>query len=153
MPTWKRLLITWGFVPFHRFLLRVSRGRALGRLEGLGVLVLRTRGRRTGRWRSSPLLYFEFDDSGERIVVGSNYGQDHHPAWYLNLAADPDVRVEAHGERFAARARTTAGPEHAALFDKVIAANARFATYRASTDREIPIVALRPADGDPARGP
>ena len=146
MPTWKRLLITWAFVPFHRWLLRVSRGRALGRLEGLGVLVLQTRGRKTGRWRASPLLYFEFDDSGEFIVVGSNYGQDHHPAWYLNLAAEPEVCMETAGECFAARARTITGPERAALFDKVIAANRRFATYRASTRREIPIVGLRRVD-------
>ena len=143
MPTWKRLLITWAFVPFHRWLLRVSRGRALGRLEGLGVLVLWTRGRRTGRRLSSPLLYFEFDDCDDLIVVGSNYGQDHHPAWFLNLAADPEVCIETRGKRFAARARTTAGAERTALFEKVIAANARFATYRASTRREIPIVALR----------
>ena len=121
----------------------MSGGRALGRLEGLGVLVLWTRGRKTGRRRSSPLLYFEFDDGDELIVVGSNYGQDHHPAWFLNLAADPEVWVETRGRRFAARARTTAGAERTALFDKVIAANARFATYRASTRREIPIIALR----------
>ena len=146
MPTWKRLLITWGFVPLHRCLLRLSRGRVLGRLEGLGVLTLETRGRRTGRRRSSPLLYFEFDDSGDFVVVGSNYGQDHHPAWYLNLAADPEVCIETGGRRFAARARTATGEERAALFEKVIAANARFAGYRASTDREIPVVTLRRVD-------
>ena len=143
MPTWRRLLIAWAFVPFHRWLLRISRGRALGRLEGLGVLVLWTRGRKTGRPNSSPLLYFEFDDCDDLIVVGSNYGQDHHPAWFLNLAADPEVHIEPRGERFAARARTTAGSERTMLFEQVIAANARFATYRASTPREIPIVALR----------
>ena len=146
MPTWKRLLIAWAFVPFHRCLLRLSRGRALGRLEGLGVLVLWTRGRKTGRRRSSPLLYFDFDDCDDLVVVGSNYGQDHHAAWFLNLAADPEVCVEIRGKRFVAHARTTVGTERTALFERVIAANARFATYRASTDREIPIVALRRAD-------
>ena len=142
MPTWKRLLIAWFFVPVHAFLFRVSGGRVLGRLEGTAVLVLVTKGRRTGRQRLSPLLYFRFEGSGDLVVVASNYGQDHHPAWYLNLAADPEVVVETGGEQFTAEARVLQGHERTALFDRVIAANPRFAIYRASTQREIPIVAL-----------
>ncbi|MDE2900707.1 MAG: nitroreductase family deazaflavin-dependent oxidoreductase [Chloroflexota bacterium] len=143
MPTYKRLLIAWLFVPLHRLLLRLSRGRVLGRFEGQGVLLLETRGRRSGKPRSTPLMYFRFDDSGEFIVVGSNYGRDRHPAWYLNAAADPNVTVEAHGERFPAEARVTQGEERTALLDRVIAANPRFGGYRAATEREIPVVVLR----------
>lgn len=118
-------------------------------MEGQGVLILVTRGRRSGRPRSSPLMYFQFEQPGDLIVVASNYGQDHHPAWYLNIEADPHVSVEIKGERFAAEARITQAEERAALFDKVIAANSRFAGYRAATDRQIPVVALRRA-GSPA---
>lgn len=143
MPTWKRCLIAWFFVPVHRCLFRLSGGRVLGRLEGTGVLILVTTGRKSGTPRSSPLLYFCFDDSGEFIVVASNYGRDRHPAWYLNAAAAPAVSVETDGERFASTARMTQGEERTALYDKVVAANPRFATYRASTRREIPVVALR----------
>ena len=89
------------------------------------------------------MMYFQFDKSGELIVIASNYGQDHHPAWYLNIAADPNVSVETSGGRFAAEARITQGEERAAMFDKVAAVNSRFATYRASTNRQIPVVALR----------
>ena len=145
MPTYRRLIIAWLFVPMHRLLFRLSGGRILGRLEGQGVLVLVTRGRRSGKLRSSPLMYFQFEESGDLIVVASNYGQDHHPAWYLNIAADPNVSIETTGERFAADARITQGEERAALFDKVVAANSRFAAYRAGTDRHIPVVALRRA--------
>lgn len=145
MPTWKRLLIAWSFVPVHRLLFRLSGGRLLNRLEGTGVLILVTKGRKSGKPRSSPLLYFRFEESGDLIVVASNYGRDRHPAWYLNTAADPDVSVEAGGERFAAEARITEGHERTALFDKVVEANPRFATYRAGTYRQIPIVALRRA--------
>ena len=145
MPTYKRLLIAWFFVPLHRLLLRLSNGRLLGRLEGHGILTLVTRGRRSGKPRSSPLMYFRFEESGDLIVVASNYGQDHHPAWYLNAAANPDVSVEADGERFAAAARITQGDERAALYDKVVAANSRYAGYRAATERQIPVVALRRA--------
>ena len=143
MPTYRRLIIAWFFVPMHRLLFRLSGGRLLGRLEGEGILILVTRGRRSGKPRSSPLMYFQFEESGDLIVVASNYGQDHHPAWYLNVATDPNVSVEANGERFAAEARITQGEERTALFDKVAAANPRFATYSAGTDRQIPVVALR----------
>ena len=145
MPTYRRLIIAWLFVPMHRLLFRLSGGRLLGRLEGQGALIFVTRGRKSGKRRSSPLMYFQFEESGDLIVVASNYGQDHHPAWYLNIAADPNVSVETTGERFAAEARITQGEERAALFDKVVAANSRFAGYRAGTDRQIPVVALRRA--------
>ena len=143
MPAYRRLIIAWLFVPVHRILFRLSGGRILGRLEGVGVLILVTRGRRTGRRRSSPLLYFRFEGSDDFIVVASNYGRDHHPGWYWNLVADPNVTVEMRAERFAAQARIARGEERAALFDRVVATNPRFASYRAATDRRIPVVALR----------
>ncbi len=143
MPTWKRLLIAWFFVPVHRVLFRLSNGRLLGRLEGTGVLILVTRGRKSGKPRSSPLLYFRFEESADLIVVASNYGRDRHPAWYLNITANPNVSVETNGERFAAEARITEGEERTALYDRVVAANPRFATYYAATDRQIPVVTLR----------
>ena len=146
MPTYQRLLIARLFVPLHRFLFRLSRGRLLGRLDGSGVLILMTRGRRSGRPRSSPLIYFRFDGSDDLVVVASNYGRDRHPSWYLNAADDAAVRVEAGGERFAAEARITRGDERAALYDRVVAANPRFARYRSATEREIPVVALRRLD-------
>ena len=143
VPTYKRLIIAWVFVPLHRFLFRISGGRILGRLDGQGVLVLVTTGRKSGKRRSSPLLYFQFEDMGDLIVVASNYGQNHHPAWYLNLAAHPRVQVRIRGEQFEAEARTTGAKERVALYEKVVAANARFAAYQAATDRVIEVVALR----------
>ncbi len=145
LPTYKRLIIAWFFVPLHRLLLRLSGGRLLGRLEGQGVLILVTRGRRSGRRRSSPLMYFQFEESGDLIVIGSNYGRDRHPAWYLNIEAAPVVSVEIDGERFDAEARIPRGEERSLLFDKVVGQNPRFGRYRAGTARLIPVVALRRA--------
>ena len=142
MPTYRRLLIAWLFVPIHRLLFRVSRGRLLNSLKGNQILVLVTRGRKSGKLHSSPLIYFQFEGSRELIVVASNYGQDHHPAWFLNAAANPSVTVETEHGRFAAQARITQGEERAALFGKVIAASPRYACYLAATDRQIPVVAL-----------
>jgi len=145
MPTYKRLIIAWLFVPLHRLLFRMSRGRLLGRLEGSGVLILVTTGRRSGKPCSSPLLYFQFEESGDLIVVASNYGQDHHPEWYLNIEKNSKVSVEMSGGSFAAEARITQGREHSELYDKVVAKNARFARYLIYTAREIPVIALRRA--------
>ncbi len=145
MPTYKRLFIAWFFVPLHRLLFRLSGGRIFGRLEGEGSLVLVTKGRKSGKLRYTPLMYFQFEEAGDIVVIASNYGQDRHPGWYLNLAADPSVTVEVTGERYAAKAHVADGEERTALFDKVCAANSRFATYRGGTDREIPVVALRRA--------
>ncbi len=145
MPTWKRRLIAWFFVPIHRFLFRLSGGRLLGRLESTEVLILVTKGRKSGKQRVSPLLYFHFEEASDLVIVASNYGQDHHPAWYLNLVADPNVVVEVRGERFSAMARVVRGDDRTILFDRVVAANSRFATYRATAERQIPVVALRRA--------
>ena len=129
-------------MPLHGFLFRLSGGRLLGSLEGSGVLILVTKGRKSGKPRLSPLLYFRFEEAGDLIVVASNYGQDRHPAWYLNVVADPTVTVEAGGEQFAADARIAQGEERSALYERVVAQNSRFAAYRAGTRRQIPVVAL-----------
>ena len=88
-------------------------------------------------------MYFQFEESGDLIVIGSNYGRDRHPAWYLNIEAAPVVSVEIDGERFDAEARITRGEERSLLFDKVVGQNPRFGRYRAGTARLIPVVALR----------
>ena len=144
MPTGKRLLIARFFVLVHRVLFRLSGGRLLGRLDGQGVLILVTKGRRSGRRRSSRLLYFRFEESSGLIVVASNYGRARHPAWYLNLSADPHVNVETEGQAVRCPGSDNRGEERSALFAKVVAGNPRFATYRASASRRIPVIALHP---------
>ena len=84
-------------------------------------------------------MYFRFEESGDFIVVASNYGQDHHPAWYLNIAADPNVSVEASGERFATAAHIAQGEQRSALYDQVAAGNPRFAAYRSGTHARSPL--------------
>src|SRR5215475_3640257 len=76
--------------------------------NGATILILTTTGRRTGQQHNTPLIYRPYGDG--YLVVASKGGAPKPPAWYLNLQADPQVRVQIKGERFAARART-AGPE------------------------------------------
>lgn len=137
MPTYKHLIIAWLFVPLHRLLFRLSRGRIWGRLEGVGVLILVTKGRRTGKRCSSLLMYFQFEQGGDLVAAASNYCQGRHPRWHLDITANPNVSVEVDGKSFAAQARITQDHERTELFDKVVERNARFANYRASRNSTI----------------
>ncbi len=78
-----------------RFLYRASAGRIGGRIAGAPVLLLTTTGRKTGKQRTTPLAYLE--DGDRLVVIGSFGGADVHPAWYLNLVANPDVEVRVRG--------------------------------------------------------
>ena len=77
-------------------------------------------------------------------MLGSNFGQQHHPAWSLNLLANPEAVVQIGAERRPVTARTAGPEERARLWPRLVDLYADFATYQAWTDREIPVVVLRP---------
>ncbi|EQD84870.1 deazaflavin-dependent oxidoreductase (nitroreductase family) [Saccharopolyspora erythraea NRRL 2338] len=91
---------------------------SLLRAAGLPYLVLTATGRRSGQPRSVPLLYAPHGD--EFVVVGSNWGQRHHPAWSANLLADPEATVQARGREIRVRARLVTGDERERLWRGVI---------------------------------
>jgi deazaflavin-dependent oxidoreductase (nitroreductase family) len=111
--------------------------------NGAPILILTTRGRRSGEERLKPLIFGE--DDGRYVVVASKGGARHHPDWYLNLRADPDVHVQVKAERFPARARTAEGEERARLWERMAAIWPAYDDYRQKTDREIPVVVLERA--------
>lgn len=113
--------------------------------QGTTVLILTTAGRRTGRQRSTPLIYRRYGDS--YLVVPSKGGADEPPKWYLNLRANPEVWVQVKGERFTARARTATPEEKPLLWETMTATWPAYDDYQQRTDREIPVVVLEPADG------
>lgn len=105
------------------------------------ILLLTTRGARTGRERLTPLNYSK--DGDRYIVMASKGGASTHPDWYHNLIAHPQVVVEAGGERFDAIARVTAGAERARLLKIHTSAMPFFAAYeRRVKRRQIPIITL-----------
>ena len=128
------------FVPFHNFVFRLTRGRALGQFE-LPVLLLTTTGRRSGKQRTIPLLYLEED--GTLLVVASMGGAPSNPGWYHNLVANPTVEVQTRASRCWMRAEPLVGEDRHRRFERIKAAANRYATYESRTDREIPVVALR----------
>ena len=112
--------------------------------RGVPVLLLTTIGRKSGQPKTTPLLYL---DDGERVViVGSQGGMRKHPQWYLNLTHHPDVTVQVGSRVRKMRARVANAEEHAALWPRLVALYADFATYQAWTDRAIPVVILEPMD-------
>lgn len=106
------------------------------------VLLLSVRGRRSGRERTTPLIFGR--DGASLIVVASLRGYDRHPNWYLNLLAAPDVSIQIETERLAATAVTAEGAERARLWAVMVEHFPPYADYQAATRREIPVVLLTP---------
>jgi deazaflavin-dependent oxidoreductase (nitroreductase family) len=111
--------------------------------NGAPILILTARGRRSGEERLKPLIFGE--DDGRYVVVASRGGAKHHPSWYLNLSAEPDVQVQIKGDRFRARARTAEGEERERLWRRMAEIWPAYDDYQRKTDREIPVVVLERA--------
>ncbi|MGW0811237.1 nitroreductase family deazaflavin-dependent oxidoreductase [Nonomuraea sp. NPDC002799] len=138
-----------------------SDGKRGQRKWGVDMLLLTTRGRKSGKLRRTALIYGEDgggEDSGggtgRYVVVGSNGGSATHPAWYLNVLDHPEVHVQVGAETFDAHARTVGGADRARLWLQMAALFPQYDVYRDKTTREIPVVILErlPAGADrPAR--
>lgn len=116
-------------------------GSALRR--GVPICLLTTRGRKTGRPRTLPLLYMR--DGDRVVIVASQGGLPKHPMWYLNLRADPRVVVRIGPDVRRMRARTADADERAALWPRLLEVYADYDSYQSWTDREIPVVICEPA--------
>jgi len=118
--------------------------RTNGRPRRLGLrqyaLVLETVGRRTGSVRAVPLLYLPVGD--DFMVLASNYGQERPPAWWLNLADQPDATVLWSGRRVPVRGRLVTGTERADLVERARSYNSQWRGYFETVRREIPVVLL-----------
>jgi deazaflavin-dependent oxidoreductase (nitroreductase family) len=119
---------------------RARGGEVGGYHASMRLLLLTTAGARTGQRRAVPLTYLP--DGGRYVVTAGNAGSDRHPAWYHNLAANPDITVEAGNETFAAVAVIAGEAERAALYERFAAAYPQLDGYQEQTARQIPIVIL-----------
>jgi F420H(2)-dependent quinone reductase len=123
------------------WLLRRSRGR-LARLWHRQVLILTTRGRRSGRERVVPLQFFP--DGDRMIVVAANSGLPSHPGWYFNLMANSRALVEVAGNIVPVRAQELTPDEAAVFWPRVLRAAPDYARYPRRTSRRLPLVRLIP---------
>ncbi|MCP3818225.1 nitroreductase family deazaflavin-dependent oxidoreductase [Streptomyces sp. A3M-1-3] len=109
-------------------------------MQGAPCLLLDYRGRRTGQWRRTVLIYGR--DGDDYLIVASNGGSARHPLWYLNLEAEPDVRLMVGPERFSARAETLGPEEKARVWPYLVELFAPYEGYQKKTARDIPVVRL-----------
>lgn len=129
----------------HRLLLKVSGGRVGYDAMGMPVLELTTVGRKSGEPRSV-LLTAPLEDEGRLVIVASRGGDDRHPAWFLNLRAEPRVQVSVKGgPRTPMTARIASPEDRARLWPQIAGKYSNYAGYQKRTDREIPLVVLDPA--------
>ena len=144
MPAASRNAFTEFFFRIHPWIYRKTGGRILGSVGGDPVLLLNTRGRRSGLPRTNGLVFVEHE--GGWIVAASWAGEPKHPIWYLNLMAHPDVTVQLRNRLVPVLARELEGEERDRGWEKILKQDPSFAEYEKRTRgvREIPVVLLEP---------
>ncbi|MBN6041280.1 nitroreductase/quinone reductase family protein [Amycolatopsis sp. 195334CR] len=128
----------------HRGLLKVTGGRVGWQASGMPVLELTTVGRKSGQKRSV-MLTAPVHDGDTLVVVASRGGDDHHPAWFLNLRDNPEVEVALKGAPAKPmRARIATAEERGELWPRIAGDFRNYRAYQDKTEREIPLVLLEP---------
>ncbi|SFY40726.1 nitroreductase family deazaflavin-dependent oxidoreductase [Streptomyces atratus] len=114
-------------------------------MRGMPVIILTTRGAKSGKIRKTPLMRVEHD--GTYAVVASQGGAPKHPVWYHNIVADPRVELQDGPDRRDMNAREATGEEKALWWRRAVEAFPDYADYQRKTDRQIPVFVLEPAAG------
>lgn len=109
-------------------------------LRGLPVIILTTKGARSGKLRKTPLMRVEAN--GAYAAVASLGGAPKHPVWYFNVLADPHVELQDGPDKWDMTAREVTGEEKQAWWERAVAAYPDYADYQKKTDREIPVFVL-----------
>lgn len=130
------------FIGFHTAIYRLTGGRVMGSFRRAPVLLSTTTGRKSGKHRTTPLLYLE--EGGLYFVVASSGGSSKHPAWYLNLTANPASALQIQDRTLSATAETVVGDEKTRLWIRFNEIYPDYDTYQKKTERDIPVVKLTP---------
>lgn len=139
-PPWTLLNRVIGL---HTLAYRMSAGLIGHRIiGGPNMLLLDHVGAKSGRKRTTPLVYIE--DGDNLVIVASKGGHPRHPAWFHNLMANPDTVVQVGSRRRNVRAREADDAEHERLWPKAVAAYSGYEGYQRRTRRRIPLVILEP---------
>jgi deazaflavin-dependent oxidoreductase (nitroreductase family) len=124
----------------HVRVYRETHGQRGYHWRGTTILLLTTKGRRSGESRTTPLIHRT--DGDRWVIVASKGGAPVHPSWYENLLADPDATIEVLAETVPVRASTAHGEERVRLWALMAEVWPAYDDYQAKTDREIPVVVL-----------
>lgn len=133
------------FTALHVFFYKASGGRIGGRFRGAPVLLLTTVGRRTGKKRTTPLLYVREEENNGNInwaLVASNGGRSQDPSWWANLQRNPNAEIQIKGEKRGVRARKASDDEKTRLWPILTKMYPSYNDYQKKTTRNIPVVIL-----------
>ena len=126
----------------HSGVYRATGGKLFGRMGKSPILLLNTVGRKSGKKRTSPLLYVK--DGEDFVIIASKGGAPTHPAWFLNLKANPEATVEVGDREVRVRAEEADAEEKARLWQKMVEMYPTYDDYQTKTKREIPLLVLHP---------
>lgn len=143
MPTPRRSSALKVFWRIHRWIYELTDGRLGSHLFSHDILKLIATGHRSGESRSILIYYYPYGDSF--VIIGSNAGHTRHPAWYLNLQADPQGVVQIGRKRIPIRAREAEGEEREQLWSEISDSDPSYLEYQERTERRIPVMILDPA--------
>ncbi len=124
----------------HAWLWRLTQGRFVDGIGAAPFILLTTKGRKTERPRTTPVLYLE--DGGDLIVVASFGGNEMHPAWYLNLEDCPEAEVVIRGERRRVTSHKVPNEQKKLIWPRLVKLYPQFEKYQQRTRREIPMLRL-----------
>ena len=134
------------FTALHAKMYQLTAGRVGGKMGRFNVALLTTQGRKSGKKRTLPIGFF--DNSQGYIVVASNGGSVHHPAWYFNLKSNPQATFQVMRKVMAVRAEILSGTTREETWQKIVSNVPMYGEYAKETSREIPLVLLHPNDKD-----
>ncbi len=119
---------------------RSHRGKVSGSFAGSDLLLLTTKGAKSGKETTTPLVYSQ--DNGRYVIVASKGGAPTNPAWYHNLLAHPEVTIEVGPRKLKVRAVPVTGDERTRLYNQHANQYPAFKEYQAKTTRTIPVFVL-----------
>lgn len=122
-------------------LYRLSGGKLAGNFQGVPILLLTTTGRKTGKKRTTPVLYLK--DNDQIVIVASHAGAPKHPGWWHNLQHHPRTEIQIQRNTLPVEAREATPAERERLWPMLIALYPDYANYQKRTTRTIPIVLLQ----------
>jgi F420H(2)-dependent quinone reductase len=131
------------FINSHVGMYRLTNGRIGGHMGAMTVLILTTKGRRSGKVFSNPVSYFERD--GGYFIVASNGGATQSPSWFHNIKGNPeDVSIQVDAKKMKVKPQVILGENRRPIYAWIVSKASNFGEYEKRTAREIPLVFLKP---------
>jgi deazaflavin-dependent oxidoreductase (nitroreductase family) len=130
------------FIRMHTFFYKLTGGRFGSQMGEYKILLLTTKGRKSGTEFTTPLGYFDHQDG--YLIIASNGGNKNHPDWYYNLKSDPRVKIQIKDKVIQTQAEILNGQTRDPIWERIVAEAPQYGEYESRTDRLIPVVWLRP---------